>query len=84
MLIDGRRELAERLRGYFEVQLLFAETIADRTSRTLSDSCRSSICTGGLAPDQPTAGLIQQNGHTTPVDSMGARSDRIAFVRYPL
>ena len=38
-VIDGRREQAERLRGYFEVQLLFAETIADRTSRTLSDCC---------------------------------------------
>jgi hypothetical protein len=38
VVIDARREQAERLRGYF-VQLLFAETIADRTSRTLSDSC---------------------------------------------
>lgn len=38
-VIDGRREEAERLRDYFEVQLLFAETVADRTSRTLSDSC---------------------------------------------
>jgi hypothetical protein len=38
-VIDGRREQAERLRGYFEVQLLFAETVADRTSRTLSDTC---------------------------------------------
>ena len=38
-VIDGRREEAERLRGYFEVQLLFAETIADRTSRALSDAC---------------------------------------------
>lgn len=37
--IDERREEAERLRGYFEVQLLFAEAIADRTSRTLSDAC---------------------------------------------
>lgn len=39
VVIDERREQAERLRGYFEVQLLFAETIADRTSRTLSDTC---------------------------------------------
>ena len=38
-VIDERREEAERLRGYFEVQLLFAEIIADRTSRTLSDTC---------------------------------------------
>jgi len=38
-VIDERSEQAERLRGYFEVQLLFAETIADRTSRTLSDAC---------------------------------------------
>ena len=37
--IDGRCEQAERLRGYFDVQLQFAETIADRTSRTLSDTC---------------------------------------------
>jgi len=37
--IDGRHEEAERLRGYFEVQLLFAETIANRTSSTLSDAC---------------------------------------------
>ena len=39
VVVDERREQAERLRGYFDVQLLFAETIADRTSRTLSDSC---------------------------------------------
>jgi len=38
-VIDGRREEAERLREYFEVQLLFAETLADRTSCTLSDTC---------------------------------------------
>jgi hypothetical protein len=38
-VIDGRREEAERLRGYFEVQLLFAETVADRMSRTLPDTC---------------------------------------------
>lgn len=38
-VVDERREQAERLRGYFEVQLRFAETIADRTSRTLSDAC---------------------------------------------
>lgn len=37
--IDGRSEQAERLRGYFEVQLLFAEAIADRTSRPLPDAC---------------------------------------------
>ena len=39
MEIDERREQANRLRGYFEVQLLFAETIADRTARPLSGSC---------------------------------------------
>lgn len=38
-VIDARREEAERLRDYFDVQLLFAETVADRTSRTLSDTC---------------------------------------------
>lgn len=37
--IDGRRKEGDRLRGYFEVQLLFAETLADRTSGTLSDTC---------------------------------------------
>lgn len=38
-VIDQRREEAERLRDYFGVQLLFAETLAGRTSRTLSDIC---------------------------------------------
>jgi hypothetical protein len=38
-VIDGRREEAERLRDYFKVQLLFAETLAARTSCTLSDTC---------------------------------------------
>lgn len=38
-LADERREEAERLRDYFEVQLLFAETLADRTSRPLSAAC---------------------------------------------
>lgn len=38
-VIDGRREEAERLRGYFDVQLLFAETVAGRTSRALSEAC---------------------------------------------
>lgn len=37
--IDERREEAERLRGYFEVQLLFAEAMAERTSRPLSHTC---------------------------------------------
>src|SRR5579864_5679611 len=37
--VDARREQAEHLRGYFDVQLLFAEAIAERTSRTLSDAC---------------------------------------------
>jgi hypothetical protein len=37
--VDARREEAERLRGYFEVQLRFAETIAERASRPLSDAC---------------------------------------------
>lgn len=37
--IGGRRAQGERLRGYFEIQLLFAETIADRTARTLADAC---------------------------------------------
>lgn len=38
-IIEGRREEAERLRGYFEVQLLFAETVADRAACTLSEAC---------------------------------------------
>lgn len=38
-VIDERRGEAERLRGYFEVQLLFAEILADRTARPLSDTC---------------------------------------------
>lgn len=38
-VIDGRRHEAERLRDYFEVQLLFAEAVADRASYTLSDAC---------------------------------------------
>ena len=38
-IIDERREQAERLRDYFGVQLSFAEVMADRTSRTLSDAC---------------------------------------------
>lgn len=38
-VIEGRGEEAERLRGYFEIQLLFAETIADRSSRPLSATC---------------------------------------------
>ncbi|HEY2048490.1 MAG TPA: hypothetical protein VGH03_04060 [Caulobacteraceae bacterium] len=41
-VIEGRREEAERLRGYFEVQLLFAETIAERASRPLPDACLES------------------------------------------
>ena len=40
VVVNQRREEAERLRGYFEVQLLFAEAIAGRTSRTLSEICR--------------------------------------------
>ncbi|MES2340381.1 MAG: hypothetical protein V4597_01785 [Pseudomonadota bacterium] len=39
MVMDARREQAERLRGYFEVQLLFAEAMAKKTSRPLSDAC---------------------------------------------
>jgi hypothetical protein len=39
MDVDERRDQAERLRGYFEAQLSFAEVIADRTSRALSDVC---------------------------------------------
>jgi hypothetical protein len=38
-VIDGRREEAERLRGYFEVQLLFAKSLAHRTSCSLPDTC---------------------------------------------
>ncbi len=38
-VFDQRREEAERLRDYFEVQLLFAEAVAGRTSRTLSETC---------------------------------------------
>jgi hypothetical protein len=38
-VIEGRREEAERLREYFEVQLLLAEAVAERTARRLSDSC---------------------------------------------
>ena len=34
-----RREQAERLRGYFEVQLVLAETMAEGTARPLSDCC---------------------------------------------
>lgn len=37
--IDQRRQEAERLRDYFDVQLLFAETVVDRTSLTLSNAC---------------------------------------------
>ncbi len=37
--MGGRREEAEGLRGYFEVQLLFAQTLAARTSRPLADTC---------------------------------------------
>ncbi|WP_421934926.1 hypothetical protein [Phenylobacterium sp.] len=37
--VDERGEQAKRLRDYFEVQLLFAEAIAARTSRLLSDTC---------------------------------------------
>lgn len=36
---DERREEAEGLRGYFEVQLLFAEIVAERASCSLSESC---------------------------------------------
>lgn len=36
---DERREEAERLRGYFEVQLLFAEAMAERTASALPDIC---------------------------------------------
>jgi hypothetical protein len=39
VVIDERREQAERLRGFFEIQLLFAQAIADRTSHSLSDAC---------------------------------------------
>lgn len=38
-IIEARRDQAERLRGYFEVQLRFAEVIAARTSRALSETC---------------------------------------------
>ena len=38
-IIEARRQQAERLRGYFEVQLRFAEVIAARTSRAFSDTC---------------------------------------------
>jgi hypothetical protein len=37
-IIEERREEAERLRGYFEVQLRFAQTIAARTSRPLAET----------------------------------------------
>lgn len=37
--VDERRQQAERLRGYFEVQLLFAEAMAAATSRTLAEAC---------------------------------------------
>ena len=38
-IVAARRQQAERLRGYFEVQLRFAEIIAARTSCALSDTC---------------------------------------------
>jgi hypothetical protein len=38
-VIECRHEEAERLRGYFDVQLRFAETLARRTRRPLSDTC---------------------------------------------
>lgn len=38
-MIEGRREEAERLRDYFDVQLQFAETVADRTFCALSAAC---------------------------------------------
>lgn len=37
--VDERSQQAERLRGYFEVQLLFAEAMAQRTSRPLAEAC---------------------------------------------
>jgi hypothetical protein len=37
--IESRREEAERLRDYFEVQLRFADILAARTSRALADIC---------------------------------------------
>lgn len=39
-IIEPRREAAERLRGYFEVQLRFAETITARTARPMADTLR--------------------------------------------
>lgn len=38
-IINGRSEEAERLRDYFEVQLLFAQAVADRKSCALSEAC---------------------------------------------
>ena len=37
--MGGRREEAEGLRDYFEVQLLFAQTLAEATGRPLADTC---------------------------------------------
>lgn len=37
-IIGERREEAQRLRGYFEVQLRFAQTVAARTSRPLAET----------------------------------------------
>lgn len=37
--IEGRREEAERLRDYFDVQLQFAQAIAARTACPLPDAC---------------------------------------------
>ncbi|HWA60292.1 MAG TPA: hypothetical protein VG939_02910 [Caulobacteraceae bacterium] len=37
--MDGRRQEAERLRDYFEVQLLFAEALALRSRRALPETC---------------------------------------------
>ena len=61
-MIDQRRQEAERLRGYFDVQLRFAETLADRTSRPLADACleftnlHRRLGLGRADPGAPSAG----------------------------
>jgi hypothetical protein len=79
---ETRRQEAERLRGYFEVQLLFAEAVAGRTSRTLPDACleftnlHRRLGLGRAGVGAPSAGWTR---YAAGLEQCASRPDRLEW-----
>jgi hypothetical protein len=80
--VDERREEAGRLAGYFDVQLLFAEVIAERTSRAFSDACLEFTNLHrrfGLGRIEGGAASPEWARYAAGLERCGSRADRLAW-----